>query len=128
MSGQPQLQPDDSVFDSHQLHLPTVALYFGTDLSYRPFDTSLDIVGMQPVQNEKAADQRVATKLFDKTQTRVTGFRDDLQGPVEAGAMELHQQPDKLPRGSSHTGVGDRLDLLHQAADSLNAILKFLAI
>ncbi len=103
---------------------PPSALHFGPNPLHRLRHPRLQVVGMQSIQHQQAA--------------RPTGSRPSLSmscspgSPASAMISNARSRPapwnsisscTSSRGGRSHAGIGDRLDLLHQPADSLQALL-----
>ncbi len=91
-------------------------------------NSGFQAIGMKSVQDKQAADHGIAAQLFDDLHPRSARIGQDFQHPIQARPVKLHDQLHKLGGRRPHRGVGDRFDLLHQSANSLNPLLEILFV
>ena len=87
-------------------------------------DAGGEVVGMEAVQDEQAADERIFAEGFDQGLPGGAGVEDDLEHALEGDAVKFHEQLNELAGGGTGGGVYDGFQLVQQAADAEHAGLK----
>ena len=82
------------------------------------FDARVQVVGMEPVEQEQAADEVVARERVEQRSPRLAGAGHELEQPREARPVEVEDGLDDLPGVGPRGVVGRLLELLRSASRS----------
>ena len=103
-------QADDSLLDGEHPDVASVGMEVPADRLERALDADLERIGMQPVEQEHARDERVAGE-------GVGALGRQLEQAHEGGAVQLERGLHQLARLRARPGIGERLDRGHQLLD-----------
>jgi hypothetical protein len=98
---------------------------FGINLLQLPFNTRLQFLGMEPIQNEQAADEWILAKLIYSSGARITRLEHNFQNSLQPGSVQVHQKLHEFFRRSSRRRIRNRFHVMHETADFQYSILEF---
>ena len=100
----------------------------GFDLVELASDARLQLLGMQSVENQKAADELILAEFVDDARTGLAGLKHDFQNSFQAGSVQIHQKLHQFLGGGTRCGICDSFQIMHQSADLLHALLKLFIV
>ncbi len=77
--------------DVQQLDVASMGVEQGPHLLQGSSNPRFEILGMQPVEQEQAADELVCCQRVDQLEPRRSGFRELVEDPLEPGAVQFQE-------------------------------------
>jgi hypothetical protein len=96
----------------------------GTDLVDPPPDPRLKVRRVEPIKNQKTANQVVRAEIINETCTVVSRLRYDLEQSIKGRGVQVHHRLHQVFRYCPESRVGACLQFANQLIDSPNAFLK----
>src|SRR5580658_3123330 len=86
------MQANYSAFNSEQIQLASALAHLRLNFFYCPSYATLQVQGMEAIQNQQTADQWIEAQIVDDALSRFVVFRDDFHDPLQASAVQVQKQ------------------------------------
>jgi hypothetical protein len=121
-------QPDSAIVHTEHFNLTTLFSQRRSHPLHGFEHSSLKIFRMEAIKNQNAAHQTVATQTVDDGHSGLTSLGNDVERFLQSRAVQIHERLHQAFGGGPHRRIGNLLDLLDQAANTLYVVSKISAV
>src|SRR5436190_15635314 len=123
-----KLQSNRAALDAEQIQYPVMLAHLRPNFVHRLGYATLQIQGMEPVEHQETANQRIASQVIEDLLARVVVLSDNLHDALQTSRVQIEKQLHQLLGAGPSRRIDDAVEFMNQAADALNFFLELFVV